>query len=83
MKINKWNYMTRQYDEVTLPDLNYKTYSNDMKEIVNCPHCFKEVTHAETYTSMEFHTEFGMGYGVCDECYQKEWQRRKDWEMKQ
>ena len=44
---------------------------------MNCPHCGKELPYGETYTSKEIHNWVGLGYGVCEECYEEEWKRRK------
>ena len=77
MEINKWNYKKHIYEKCMIPEgWNCKTYSSNMDEIVNCPHCGKELSFGETYTSMEFHTEMGFGYGVCEECYSHEKERR-------
>lgn len=79
MKINRWNYKTHKYDECKIPeDWNCRTYCNNMDEIVNCPHCGKKKMFGDCYTSLEFHTDMGMGYAVCEECYQLEWERRKN-----
>lgn len=79
MILQKWNYKTHSYDNMRCPiDWNCKTYSNNMEEIVNCPHCGKKIKFGDTYTSLEFHTGLGMGYGVCEECYKKEWERRRE-----
>ena len=79
MILNKWNYETHKYDQYSVPDeWNCQTYSSDMKEIVNCPHCGKELGFGNTYTSLEIHTPvFGFGYGVCRECHEKELERRR------
>ena len=84
MLLQKWNYKKHKYDPYEVPDdWNCHSYSDDMKEIVNCPHCGKELEFGDTYTSMEIHTpSFGFGYGVCSECYEKEWERRKKYENK-
>lgn len=54
-----------------------------MKEIVNCPHCGKELEYGNCYTSLEIHTEMGFGYGVCEKCYEEEWNRRRQYEQKE
>lgn len=67
--MQKWNYEKRDYEPYKVPDSwNVKTYT-DMDEIVNCPHCGKELRFGDTYTSHEIHTEHGIGYGVCEDCY--------------
>ena len=78
MTLRKWNYKTRDYEPYEVPDeWNVKTFSMDMDEIVNCPNCGRTLTFGETYTSMQIHAALGMGYGVCRECYEKEWQEEK------
>lgn len=76
--MQKWNFSTREYEPYSVPaDWNCKTYSVDMDEIVNCPHCGRQVTFGECYTSRQIHTEHGMGFGVCEECYEKEWKAER------
>lgn len=79
MKLNKWNYEKHDYDEIEFDDkYNFKTYSNNMNEIVNCPHCLKEIRYGDSYTSLEYQTpECGFGYAVCGDCHEKEFERRK------
>lgn len=78
MLLKKWNWKTREYDPYEIPDdWNVKTYSNDMDEIVNCPHCGRKVEYGDTYTSREIHTEHGFGYSVCGACYKREWERER------
>ena len=78
MTLKKWNWKTREYDPYEIPDdWNVKTYSNDMDEIVNCPHCGRKVAFGDCYTSREIHTEHGFGYCVCGDCYAREWERER------
>lgn len=78
MILKKWNYEKLKYEPIEVPDdWNCITYSDDMKEVVNCPHCGKKIFFGETYTSKEIHTNLGFGYGVCEKCYEEEWERRR------
>lgn len=79
--LKKWNYMTRTYDDCVIPDdwcceiLSYSDMLNDdinYDKKVNCPHCGKLVKLGDTFASLEFHSEYGLGYPVCVECYRKE-----------
>lgn len=73
MLLRKWNYQKHEYEPYEIPnEWNVKIYSENMYEKVNCPHCGKEVPFGDTYTSHEIHTEIGLGYPVCEECYEKE-----------
>lgn len=73
MILNKWNFKTRKYEPYEVPDnYNVKTFSMDMEEIVNCPHCGREIKFGDGYTSRQIHTKHGMGFAVCADCYEKE-----------
>ena len=79
MKLNKWNWKKHEYEPLEVPDdWNCKTYSPDMNEIINCPHCGKEISFGDGYTSREIQTEYGFGYMVCADCYRKEWDRESE-----
>lgn len=81
--LNRWNYDKQTYEPYDVPDnWNVKCYSNDMDEIVNCPHCGKEVTYGSCYTSREIHTPHGFGYSVCEKCYDAERTRENEWQNK-
>lgn len=70
MIVNKWNNAIRKYEEVNIPDdWSIKTYCVDMDEEVNCVCCGKKIKFGDSYTSRRFHTEIGMGYSECEECY--------------
>lgn len=82
--LNRWNYETQKYDPYGVPDdWNVKSYSDDMDEIVNCPHCGKKVTFGSCYTSKEIHTPHGFGYAVCENCYNIERAIENRWRNKQ
>ncbi len=81
MQLNKWNVRLHKYEPYEIPDeWNCPMYSSDMEEIVNCPHCGKKLLFGETYTSKEIHNGIGLGYGVCEKCYQEEWERKRKYE---
>ena len=76
--MQRWNFNTREYEPYSVPaDWNCKTYSVDMDEIVNCPHCGRQVAFGECYTSRQIHTEHGFGYAVCESCYEDEWRAER------
>lgn len=78
--IRRWNYDKQAYEPYEVSDeWTVRSYSNDMDEIVNCPHCGRKVTFGECYTSKEIHTECGFGYAVCEECYDMErtWEKER------
>lgn len=67
----KWNFKKQEYEEYNLP---YKatTYQISMSVIITCAACSKELLYGNGYTSRTIHTEHGMGYAVCSNCYQQE-----------
>jgi len=76
--MNKWNFKAREYEPYSVPaDWNCKTFSVDMDEIVNCPHCGREVRFGDCYTSRQIHTRYGMEFAVGEECYEKEWREER------
>ena len=81
--IRKWDYETHSYRKYGVPkDWIIAFCCADMSQIINCAGCGKELPYGETFTSLELHTKTGIGYGVCNECYEKERERRKRGETK-
>ena len=78
MLLQKWNYEKHKYEPYEVSnECNCKLYTEDMNELINCPHCGKQLKYGDTYTSMEIHNKMGFGYGVCEKCYNNEWIRRR------
>lgn len=76
--IRKFNWKTRKYEKYDAPEgIRLALYCSDMNEIVNCAQCFKSISFGDSYTSREVHTNIGLGYAVCEECYDKEWNREQ------
>lgn len=77
MILRKWNYLTHQYEPHIVPDDWHVTaYEADMEAKVNCACCGKQITHGQSYCSLEIHTHLGFGYDVCEGCYAEEMKRR-------
>lgn len=75
---NKWNPLTHKYDAYYVPaDKKLVFYDDNLDDIVNCCQCLKEMKYADSYTSLEVHTENGMGYAVCESCYSQEIARKE------
>lgn len=81
--LQKWNWIKHKYEKYEIPEEWFcKTYCNDLKEIVNCPHCGRKIKFGDSYTSREIHTPvLTFGYAVCESCYEKEWERSKKSEL--
>lgn len=67
-KAKKWN--GKEYDEYILPS-GAKTIA-DLDEEIQCAICGRLVKYGDCYTSHTVHTDFGIGYAVCEDCYTEE-----------
>ena len=76
--LNKWNYEKHKYERYRIPDeWNVKIFTGNMEEIINCAHCGKKIKAGDSNTSYEIHNEAGIGYGICERCFNKEIMRKK------
>lgn len=76
--MEKWNWQTHRYEPYIVPkNWNTPLYTLDFNEKVNCVQCGKEIEFGDAMTSLEVHSEHGFGYMVCEECNEKEWERRR------
>lgn len=72
--VGRWNYETHEYDNYE-PAFPIKLYTEDMEEIVHCTNCGVLLPFGRCFTSRELHTPVGMGYPVCEVCYEQETER--------
>lgn len=73
MIIRRWNNKKHNYETYEVPEnWNIKIYSNNMQEKVNCASCGKAINVGDSHSSLEIHTDIGIGYMVCEKCYNKE-----------
>jgi hypothetical protein len=80
--VQKWNPRTHEYEAYTVPkDWKIVLYTEDMDTPINCVQCGKDMKYGNGYTSKQVHTEIGLGYPVCGDCYQKELEEERDGEM--
>ena len=75
--VNKWNFKLHKYEDVQIDD-KCSMYEDDMDKIIKCPNCNKDVKFGDCYTSKQYHNDFGFGYAVCGECYEKEWKQYQE-----
>lgn len=77
MIVGKWNYEKNDYDPHELSDDWYTPmYSDNLDEIINCSNCGRKVRYGDCYTSRWIHDRFGLGFLVCEQCYDEEWERQ-------
>ena len=80
--LNKWNWEKKEYDKYYVPkEWVMILFSNDMEVKVNCAQCGKVLEYGQCYTSLEVHNNHGFGFGVCEECYKCEHERRRKSEL--
>lgn len=76
LAIGRWNYTTKAYDPYPIdPTWKIRLYSEDMGEQINCTNCGGDMTYGEGFTSRELHNAVGLGYPVCESCYEIERKR--------
>lgn len=77
MKLQKWNYKKHTYEPFEVPDnRDVRLTVDDLKKVINCANCGQEVVTEDTYSSLTIHNGIGLGYCVCEECYEQEWKDR-------
>lgn len=77
MIVNKWNFKTKEYEQVTIPkEYHVSTYEGSLDAKVVCPSCLKEITFGDSFTSIKYHDLLGFGYCVCEKCYNNEMAER-------
>lgn len=71
--IRRWNYQKHEYEPYEPREgMKIVLYSSDMNEKINCTSCGVDMTYGDGYTSRELHNSVGLGYPVCEYCYEKE-----------
>lgn len=77
MILKKYDYKMHTYKNFEVPDdRDVRLSVDDLKEVINCANCGREVVTKDTYSSLTIHNRIGLGYCVCEDCYEKEWKQR-------
>ena len=74
MYAQKWNWKTKKYEEYKLPE-GVIFFSKDLDKETACAQCGDMKKFGECFTSREVHTQIGLGFSVCKDCYKEEWDR--------
>ena len=75
-KAQKWNPKTRRYTNYKLP-IGCFLYTDDLEREVACAKCGTFLEYGDTFTSKTIHNSMGLGFPVCEECYNIEIQEEK------
>lgn len=76
--MKEWDYGTHKYKEYKVPEGWDCPILAGMDEEINCVRCGKKVRFGEMYSSSEIQNDYGLGYNVCEECHEKEYERAKE-----
>jgi len=79
MIVQKWDHRNRVYNPHKIPDdWKVATFCSSMGTLVNCAQCGKLMHYGDCYTSREIHNPAGIGFAVCEDCYEAEWTREME-----
>jgi hypothetical protein len=70
--LRKWDYETHQYFPFISPAKFLTLYSEDMELELDCACCGEHAVYGNMYTSRTIHNDSGIGFWVCEKCYNKE-----------
>lgn len=76
-KAIKWDFKTKKYEPYELPEGATSSAWCEMDEVITCAECEKKMLYGDGYTSRKIHTINGIGYIVCKQCYDKEYEEEK------
>lgn len=81
----KWDPYHKRYRSYVLPEdvMRCSFGERDMDKVIACAGCGKSVKFGNAYTSLEIHTETGIGFSVCSNCHAGEIERATDAEEMQ
>lgn len=71
-RLRKWNFETHKYEPFDSPATVLSLYSEDMLAEVDCANCGTRMTYGDGLTSRTIHSDIGLGYPVCEGCYNDE-----------
>ena len=71
--VDKWDYELQKYVEYDLPK-GACLFQNALDNNVVCAECGKELAYGDCYTSRTIQDSMGFGYGICVDCYDKEFE---------
>ena len=77
MILSKYSGRFHAYKDYEIPDdWAVSVTAPTMDTFVDCAGCGKSIPFGEAFTSLEIHTESGLGYAVCKSCYKSEEKRK-------
>lgn len=78
--LRKWDFKLEKYLPYEIPvNWNIALCEVDMNTVIDCAGCGKSIPYGESYTSRTIHTDVGLGYALCEDCYEKELDEEKQY----
>lgn len=68
--MRKWDYSKGAYVPYAVPAEYHCPLLTDLWVVVNCASCGTTQEYGRCYTSPTIHNSYGLGFGVCRECYE-------------
>lgn len=72
----KWSFEKHKYEPCQISE-NASLPRENFEDLVDCAECGKQIKFGDSYTSLRIQTSIGLGYAVCEDCYEKEWEERR------
>ena len=77
IKALEWDFETHAYHDRLINEES-ALYETDMSKIVKCANCAKSLRFGDCYTSRKIHNQAGLGFAVCEQCYNQEWEEERN-----
>ncbi len=77
--LQRWNYETQQYEpHISTAEILF-LFTEDLDSPIDCASCGKRKVYGECYTSKTIHNNSGIGFWVCESCYEQELRDEEHW----
>ena len=76
IKALEWDFEAHAYHDRLINEES-SLYETDMSKIVNA-NCAKSLPFGDCYTSRKIHNQAGLGFAVCEQCYNQEWEEERN-----
>ena len=79
-KALKLNFKTKEYKSYELPDGAASLAWCQIYEVITCAECGKRMLYRDGYISRKIRDVREIGYFVCKQCYDKEYEEEKKYQ---
>lgn len=73
----KWNFKTKKYEPYEFPDGATSLAWCQIDRVITCAECGKKILYGDGYISRKIRTVREIGYLICEQCHDKEWEERR------